>query len=324
MRARRIVAIVLVAVVVVALAGLVGDRELKSHQRDDYQAGHAAYLKADCAKALPRLTQAQVSWLDKSVSSRGAHDAAGCRALQSVVAKAATVSPATALSDYVVYLEGQHDAQFFAAARRQARALLGAPSLEKILTPSLCLSLPLYHVLTVNRAEPLAATFLAACGQVQEASDPAASFAAYNQLQTDFPKSAQARSTIPGLGRSAARTALVIDPKKWPPNIEPYRADPALAGEARMIVQNNASKPLSMLFVGPTTRLAEVTGCTACGSKGSGKGSSACPGHGHSFTVVLPAGKYAVVLIDATAIDPVPHKGSWNLKAANEYRTCFH
>jgi hypothetical protein len=322
-RTRSVVAVVLAGVMVVGLGAYVGDRGLKSRQRTDYRAGHAAYLRGDCERATPRLLKAQVGWLDHAVSARAGDDLAGCRSLQAVRAKAAkAASPASAASMYITYLQGERDAQLAAVARRQARAVLTSVPLEQAITPELCLMLPIYHVLTLTRAEPLAPAFLAACGKVQEDSDPAAAFTAYDQLHTDFPASPQARSTIPALGRMAVRVALPMSSEDWPA-LRPYQADGSLHASARMVVQNNGTGPISMLFVGRTTRLAGVGGCSSCASE-SAKTRSQCPGRGRSFTVILPPGRYSIVRIDAAWLQGGPSKGTWNLKPGLEYRTCFH
>jgi hypothetical protein len=103
-RARPLVVIPLVAVLVLGLlgaAGYTGYRVLLSRQQDHFADGHAGFVRGDCRAAMPLLKAADVTRFDDAVAEQAARELKACAELQSVRDQAAKTTTESALKLYV-------------------------------------------------------------------------------------------------------------------------------------------------------------------------------------------------------------------------------
>jgi hypothetical protein len=272
---RRAVILGLVTLLVLGLGGAAAVFGVRAHllgqQRDDYQAGHAAYRRADCVTAVPRLTAAQAGrfrgQLDQSVRAAAARDRAACQAYLSTRTRAAAQPLENAMAVWLVYTDGQAADPLILAGRARLRALVREDVEKKQVSLKFCTDTSVFIGDQIVRMVPdddLAAPLLAACGRrFNKARKWRPAYNALGRLQGEFARTAAARGSIDDLAeasRGVARTTRTISIS----HALKLGTDPTLKGAARIRVINMAPEPMDVVTGGRRAALANVPPCRAC------------------------------------------------------------
>lgn len=295
-------------------------------QENNYEAGHAAYLKADCPAA--------VLLFDLAINGGGFGGENGDAAKLAVKEKAECVAWQeameahnrsnfdAALTGYAALLEIYPQTPLLPLVQSQMESLFReSASLAGQANPELCRQ---FQTLRVQGLVPAQADALPpllwACGQVfEESDDPGRAVELYAQLLNDYPDHALAQETIPALARATVAQAKAAGAGNIP---APQSVGGTGSGPAVVVIQNASPEKISLVFNGPESRLEELDACADC-DRYSGDGPAACPEQGSVGVYEVPAGTYDVVVNSSSDKGVIPFIGQWNLNQGEEYHSCF-
>lgn len=295
-------------------------------QQDNYEAGHAAYLKSDCAAAVP-FYEAAISGGGLGGDSNEAAKAsviekAECDELQKAVDAQAGGDVGPALTGYADFLETYPTTPLSPTIRTQAESLFaGSEAIADQADEPVCQSFAALRAQEfVPVMEATLPPLLLACGQVHEdGNDPSSAIDLYQLLLNDYPDHPLAEEATVALARASVAEAQAMGAGNIP---APQSVGGSGSGPSVVVIQNDSPEKLSIVFSGPEARIEELEPCDSC-TNYTGDGPESCPEQGPIGTYELPAGDYDVVVKSISDEGVTPFTGQWNLATGDEYYSCF-
>jgi hypothetical protein len=315
--------ILTVAVAVVAV--VVGLRLYDNYQQtQNFNAGHAAYMVGDCARATPLLTTAadgNPGSKDSDVALKARADLRECEDLTDVDDLAASGDVGAAVLAYRAFVGTYPESVLIENAMRSARDLL-ADAPELAATVDVCDELDeLADGGFVGSASEALPPLLYACGQAYEAGDDlAAALASYLRFRTEYPDHQLADAVEAAFARATVAEAEQAGALELPPPVDEGTAG-GTAGQATILIQNDSPDSLVMVFSGPEVRVEDLERCTDCETYPA-PGPPECPGLGPDDEYVVAPGSYDMVVKSGTGL-AAPFRGTWELAADRVYGFCF-
>ena len=294
-------------------------------QEQNYQAGHAAYVAADCASAVGPLGRAAAGdpgSADSDVAIKATAELQECEALLAADALVTQGKPADgvlAFSDFVT--KYPQSPLVDAALGKGQDAIASDP--DEVATTDVCDGLDMLEAqrFVASPADTLP-PLLFACGQAyEEAAMFAEALAAYARFRADYPDHALADEVDAALVRATLAETDASGAGSLPPPQEVGKGT-GEAGVATVVIQNDLPDQLSMVFSGPDVRVEDLAACTECRTY-IGVGPAACPELGPTGNYVVKPGTYEVVVKSGSGGDVTPFRGTWTLVDGQEYASCF-
>jgi hypothetical protein len=295
-------------------------------QQDNYEAGHAAYLEADCATAIPLFDQAinggGIGGDSNEAAKMSVQEKAECQTLQTAVDAQTGGDFGAALAGYADFLDTYPQTPLLPAVRSQTESLFaGAEAMAAQADLTLCQQFEaLRQQEFVPAQEAALPPLLLACGQAHEDNrDPTSAIELYSLLLADYPDHALVEETTVALARASVAEAQAAGAGNIP---APQSVGGSGSGPAVVVIQNDSPEKLSIVFSGPEARIEELEACATC-TNYSGDGPEACPEQGPIGTYELPSGDYDVVVKSISDEGVTPFTGQWGLTDGEEYYSCF-
>jgi hypothetical protein len=318
---RRWLVVAAVAVVVIAGLGVF----LNWQREQNYQTGHQAYLKADCAGAVgPLRSAAGESSSDKGdVALKARAELQECDALLAADRLATDSKPGEAVLGYSNFVTKYERSALKDAALASGQKLI-ADAPGKVASVAVC------DVLETLEAQrffaPVGDTlppFLYACGQAYGAKSAFAdALAMYGRFRAEYPEHSLAGEVEKAFADATLAETAASGAGSLPPPRAVGKSGEA-GGQATVVIQNDSPERLSMVFSGPDVRVEEMAACADC-VKFTGAGPRACPRKGPVAEYVLAPGTYEVVVKSSSGSDVTPFRGTWTLKKGEGYTSCFY
>jgi tetratricopeptide (TPR) repeat protein len=295
-------------------------------QEQNYQAGHQAYLQADCAGAADPLRKAadgEPGTRNSDVARKAEAELQECEALLAADALAEQNKPADAVLAYSELVTTYASSPLKNAALTKGQNLMTQGESDALATAALCESVDnLAEQQFIAQPDEALPPLLYACGQAYE-DDGAFSeaVAAYDRFRRDYPDHELAEDVQQAFVRATIAEAEAVGAGALPaPQVIGSGAG---GGQVMVVIQNDSPESLSMVFSGPEIRVEELEACADC-EKFVGDGPSACPEKGPVGRYELPPGTYDVVVKASSGRDVTPFRGSWALEDGQEYSSCFY
>lgn len=313
----------IVLVVVVAFGGL--GLFLTWQQEQNYQAGHAAYLTADCATAIGPLRSAAdgPGSNDTDAAMKAKAELQECDALLAADDLATKDKDGDAVLAYSEFVTKYPQGPLRDAALAKGQSTI-ARAPDQVATLGVCdaldaLEAQQFITAPTDTLPPL----LYACGQAFEANkEYAEALAAYARFRTDYPDHGLAADVDAAVARATLAETDESGAGSLPPPQQTGQGSGA-AGVATIVIQNDSPDRLSMVFSGPDVRVEELESCAGC-VKYTGTGPDACPDLGPIGEYVVTPGMYEVVVKSGSGSDVIPFRGTWTLEAGESYDSCFY
>lgn len=302
---------------VVGAGAVYGDHRWElAQQRGDYEAGHAAYLRADCAAALPRLRATQGDHLDRSVAARAHPDAAACEEYALAQTLARGRSPRLTISTYLAFLAHRPPGPLVDDARQRVRAALRADIATGRPTAKFCQDrdeLTDSGVVRMQAGDDLAAPWLAACATTLAAQDDGLFYArrALAELQTTFPTSKEARATVGDLVRDTARFTADSREERTVTDLAPVGQDRTLNGRAELTLYNGTTWPLDLTISDPRPHFEHLTACRPCEKAPDAPVCDPKPSWTRTTITVVPGRRPLQFYLTAPSGSDKPDEVSW-------------
>lgn len=294
-------------------------------QEQNYNAGHAAYMAANCAAAeepLRKAASGDPGTADSDVALKAEAELQECAVLLGAEAAAGDGRPGEALLAYSELLTKYADGPLAGPALGAAQALSDSSAPADLAGVELCNSVDTLLGQQILADDPaLLPPLLMACGQVYEDTDDfSGAITAYDRVRGDFP------DFEPEVVQEALARAAVSEARAVGAGGLPAPQAVGSAGNAgdpvTVVIQNDSPVGLRLVFSGPDVRVEELGPCEEC-AKFSESDPTSCPELGPVGTYVLAPGSYDVV-VKAVGDDVTPFSGSWQLDAGQEYSSCFY
>ncbi|GAB4109528.1 MAG: hypothetical protein Fur005_18850 [Roseiflexaceae bacterium] len=290
-------------------------------QEQNYQAGHAAYLNADCATASDPLAKAasgNPGTKDSEVARKAEAELQECQAFTEI----ASLPAGDAVLNYRDFVSKYDPSPLSKPALENAQGLIANTQPADLAGPGFCQSLDdLVADQYIAQPDAFVPAMLLVCGQAAE-TEQAFSDAVfyYDRFRSEFPDHPQIEDANESFVRATIAEAEAFGAGGLPaPQVIGGGSD---SGEVVVIIQNDSPEKLSMVFSGPETRVEELGPCTDC-EKFTGDGPAACPELGPVGRYVLAPGTYTVVVKASSDQGVTPFSGSWELEGGQEYSSCF-
>lgn len=295
-------------------------------QKNNYEAGHAAYLKGDCAAAAPLFEQAinggGLGGDSNEAAKLSVAEKAECDELQKVVDTHSGGDFGAALTGYTDFLNAYPFSPLTSTVRSQVAMLFSeSEALAAQADAALCKKFELIRAYEMMPAkEPALPALLLACGQVYEdGNDPSSAINLYQLLLNDYADSPLAQQATAALARASVAEAKAAGAGNIP---TPQSVGGSGSGPAKVVIQNDSPEKLNIIFSGPDARIEELEACAEC-TNYTGEGPESCPEQGPIGTYEVPAGDYDVVVKSISDEGVTPFTGSWSLSEGEEYYSCF-
>jgi tetratricopeptide (TPR) repeat protein len=316
------------SVIVLGCIGIGGFAFYENWQQErNYQAGHQAYLQADCAGAVDPLRKAasgEPGTRGNDVALKAQAELQECEALLAADAFADQNKPADAVLAYSALVTKYASSPLKEPALAKGQQLFAQGATDALATAALCESVDdLADQQFIAQPDTALPPLLYACGQAYE-DDGAFSeaVAAYDRFRRAYPDHELAEDVQRAFVRATIAEADAVGAGTLPaPQV--VGSSGAAGGPVTVVIQNDSPERLSMVFSGPEVRVEELDACTDC-QKFIGDGPSACPEKGPVGRYELPPGTYDVVVKASSGRDVTPFRGSWALEDGQEYSSCFY
>jgi hypothetical protein len=142
----------------------------------------------------------------------------------------------------------------------------------------------------------------------------------FQRFLTSYPGDARAGDARAGLARSLIAQAKAGNAGTLP---EPSVSGSAASGTVRVTIENASPDHLRLVLNGAETRIESVDACGQC-KVYSVVGPLSCPSGLPSLTLQLTPGVYDVLVESTDGSSVTPFVGSWDLRNATAYRSCFY
>jgi hypothetical protein len=321
-RRRNVIIGIVVVVALLGGAGLITSFQ----QQQNYDAGHAAYLAADCSAAIPPLTKAATGdpgSEDSDVAVKATAELQECEALVAADDVAASGDTGDAIQAYRAFVTKYPDSPLADTAKTSAQSLL-AESTEEAATVAICDDLAALedegYISSLDETLP---PLLYACGQAYEAgSDLTAALANYLRFRNEYPDHELADAVETAYARAAVAEAEQSGAGELPAPVD-TGSEGGTAGQATIVIQNDSPDGLAMVFSGPDVRVEDIEPCPSC-QEYAPPGPDECPALGPIAEYVVAPGSYDVVVKSGTGANVTPFRGTWDLEAGQVYESCFY
>jgi hypothetical protein len=313
-----------VLAVVVGLAGVAGFRGWKQEQ--DYQAGHTAYLAADCATAvgpLGSVAKGSSGSKGNDVELKARAELQECDALLHADDLAVQGKVGDAVLAYSDIVTKYPRSPLKDAALAGGRKLI-ATAPDKVATVSLCDALETLEAqgFVAGQPDPLP-PLLFACGGAYEAADAHAdAVAVYARFRADYPDHDLAADVEVALARATLAETDQSGAGALPAPGEGEGA--GTAGVATIVIQNDSPDPLSMVFSGPDIRVEDLEACADCAEVTAAIHECRDPDQSPVAEYKVAPGVYEVVVKSGSGSSVIPFRGTWTLKDGEVYASCFY
>lgn len=296
-------------------------------QRQRYEAGHAAYLRADCAAASGPLGEAargEPGSAESEVALRAAAELQACEALQAAEALAAEGrfgDAVIALGDVArKYAEGPLAAPAFS----RGQTLVDETAPADLRSASLCQSLDmLAQQQLIRRPGEQIPPLLHACGEgYEQIGEFSLALSFYERFRAEYPGHPLGEAVQVAFVRATLGEAEQLGAGALPAP-QAVGASGSAGGSVIVLIRNDSSERLSLVFNGPEVRVETLEPCADC-SDFSGAEPSACPSRGPVGRYELAPGTYDVVVKASGNRGVTPFRGSWTLEQSQEYASCFY
>ncbi len=158
------------------------------------------------------------------------------------------------------------------------------------------------------------------CGQAYEDDgDWANAVTMFESFLADYPNHRLASDVEAALARSIVAQAKAGNAGEIP---APERSGSTSSGVTEVIIQNDSTERLRIVFSGPESRVEELGACSSCTTY-TGIGPLHCPEKGPIGRYTIKPGQYDVVVEAISASRTSPWSGNWNLAGGDEYYSCF-
>jgi hypothetical protein len=319
--------LICVGLVVLACTALQGWVMYTHAQQDQlYQAGLAAYLKADCAAAadpLGKVVRGEPGSASRDIVPKAKAHLQECDAWQAAAALAQQGQPGEAVLRYRDFLAKYPASPLAPAALAQGKALLATSKPGEVATDGVCRALPALAAqqLLAAAAEPMP-TLLFACGLHYElAKQPSEALEYYTRFRREYPAHGLAAQVQTAYARAALAEAQAGGAGALPP---PQATRGRGAGaQVEVVIRNDSPEPMSIVFSGPEVRVEELAACTTC-ERFTSPPPAGCPEKGPVGRYLLAPGSYDVVVKTTGERRVSPFRGAWTLDGAQGYASCFY
>jgi hypothetical protein len=294
---------------------------LQDAQRENYAAGHTAYLEADCARAIPRFDQATERRLDQRIAILAERERQACQELVTSLDEAAGLEPAEAVHVHLDYLDSAADESLRTTVRQKVLGIVSETASAELVAGRVCSRIDdLDTVLEQAEAEgdEWLPSLLLACakGWVRGAKEELA-LGLYQRVEKEYPRTGYARKATAAIVTINYGTAKQLGAKRWDP---PTRlgTDPSLGGKVQVRIVNATPAKLTLMLAGPDALVRTAKKCAECRAYPS-LAVARCPAASPSVTVTVSPGSYRAVIGD---IEGLPGIGDWTFRANGVYLLC--
>jgi hypothetical protein len=295
-------------------------------QEQNYNAGHTAYMAADCATAqepLGKAARGEPGTAESDVALKAQAELQECEELLNAEAAAATGDAGAAVTGFSAILTKYPASPLSAPALSQGQELISSAAPEALATAELCNTLDtLVEQNIINQPDAGMPGLLFACGQAAEAAGAySEALAFYARFRDEYPTDARAEEVEAAFVRAtlAEADAFGAGALPAPQAVGENTSD----GFATVVIQNDSPEGLQMVFNGPDVRVEELEPCEECASFGDEE-PEFCPEIGPVGTYTVAPGTYDVVVKASSDGSVTPFRGSWTLEAGQEYSSCFY
>ena len=313
----------LVLVTGMVLGGIAGLTYYWKHgQRTSYDAGHAAYLRADCRAAITEYTRSLEHHPDQRITNLARQERDECQELVSVLDRVAGLDPGKAIEVNLDFIAGTRADVLRPPAKQQVVRLVTDASPKQFVNALLCGRLAEIEKIVgkgAKKSEWLPPVLLS-CGRDREKAKldvPAEDL--YKRLRKEFPKSSQATKATAGLIRIKFARAKANKAKKFsqPRQIGSFSSS---NGDARLHYQNCMPRKIELMFLGPETLTRPVKKCATCKEFRSEEAArnARCTG-APEVTISLKPGTYKVVIVDGPEYNQGVVYGVWTFRRGVAY-----
>jgi hypothetical protein len=311
-----------VLAVVVALAGIGLFRSWQQEQ--DYQAGHAAYLAADCATAvgpLGSVAKGSSGSSGNDVELKARAELQECEAFLDADDLTTQGKQGDAVLAYRDIVTKYPRSPLKDAALANGQKLI-ATAPDKVATVSLCDALEAFEAqgFVVGQPDPLP-PLLFACGGAYEAADAHAdAVAVYARFRAAYPDHDLAADVDVALARAT------LAETENAPDLPPPGEGPGTGteGVATIVIQNDSPDPLSMVFSGPDIRVEDLEACADCVKVPGAIYECRDPDQSPTAEYKVAPGVYEVVVKSGSGSNVSPFRGTWTLEDGEVYASCFY
>lgn len=316
------------AVLLVLGCGLIGGLAFYENwqQEQNYNAGHAAYLQADCAAAMGPLGKAasgDPGTAGSEIALKATAELQECESFEAAAALAGEGKPGDAVMGYSAFVAKYADSPLKAPAVEKAQALVADTAADALISADLCQAIDtLAGQGLIGAPDEQIPPVLYACGQAYEGAENFGdALLFYERFRAEYAGHSLAADVEAAFVRATIAEAAAAGAGALPaPQAVGASGE---GGTVTVVIQNDSTEGLSMVFSGPEVRVEELESCAEC-SDFSGDAPSACPEIGPVGRYVLAPGTYDVVVKASGNSGVTPFRGTWTLEAGQEYSSCFY
>lgn len=295
-------------------------------QLQRYEAGHAAYVQADCAAAVGPLGQAargEPGSAGSQVALQAAAALQECEALQAaeaLVAEGRLGDAAVAFGAVALKYGG---GPLAAPALSRGQTLVEQTAPVELRSNTLCQAIDgLAQQDVIRRPGKQIPPLLHACGEGYESiGEFSVALGFYERFRAEYPDHPLGGAVQAAFVRATLSEADQLGAGALPAP-QTVGASGGAGGAVTVLIRNDSSEQLSLVFNGPEVRVEALAPCADCADFQGGS-PTACPSRGPVGRYVLAPGTYDVVVKASGDSGVTPFRGSWTLEPSREYASCF-
>jgi hypothetical protein len=310
-------------VIVLLVIAIVGS--LIIHRNKDYEnynLGHQAYQKFDCAEAIKYYEKAltTLTFFDDEIRSLAGPEKLECVAFMEGVDKQQAKDFSGALITYNSFITNFAVSPLVNVARNKAGSIYSENEPDSFVNDELCKQIDEF---LINDLIPQQDTNLPlvyfACGQLYEKTEFFVLANDYYDLflngYSNHPLASEVESA---LLRSIVNGAKKYGSGKLPP---PEQSGTTEDGTTVVIIRNESPESLRIVFSGSENRIEELEACSTCTTYYASP--LFCPNLGPVGRYIINPGQYFVVVESTSDSGITPWSGDWTLESGGEYTNCF-
>lgn len=282
--------------------------------------GLAAMSQGDCDTAITHFDEVIGSSLatEENKSAATAHKQV-CVRYMGLVGQQETGDLGSALVGYDDLIAENSDSALVPAIEQQARTVFVAEP-GQVANPAVCQRLDSFvernWVPNLDANLPL---YYQSCGQVFTGTgDYSRAVAMYQRFVTAYPSHPAFEAVEADLARASVAEARQAGAGTIAP---PQSVGGSGTGSAVVVIQNDSTEQISLVFSGPEARFETLEVCSTCIEYTVAP--EFCPEEGPIGTYELPPGTYDVVVKSISDEGVIPFTGTWELAGGEEYYSCF-
>ncbi|NTU86210.1 MAG: hypothetical protein HGA45_43930 [Chloroflexales bacterium] len=296
-------------------------------QEQNYKAGHAAYLQADCASAagpLGKAASGDPGSAESDVALKAAAELQECEAFEAAEALVGEDKLGDAVMGYSAFVVKYADSPLNEPALTRGQALVADTEPAALISADLCQAIDdLVGQQLISAPDDQLPPILYACGQAYEGADNfSEALRFYERFRGEYPDHSLTEEVRVAFVRATVSEAAALGAGALPAP-QSVGASGESGGNVTVLIQNDSAERLSMVFSGPEVRVEELEPCAEC-SDFSGSEPTACPELGPVGRYVMAPGTYDVVVKASGNSGVTPFRGTWTLEPSQEYSSCFY